>query len=91
MPAAAWDTQFFRGPARVVFGPPVDLSGISPGPRKARNREATDWIMVAIAELVAAAGGPVQEAPLGPPDARDVRNPAGPLTWDEVGVPAPVG
>jgi 1-acyl-sn-glycerol-3-phosphate acyltransferase len=32
VPAAIWDTQLFRGPARMVFGPPIDLSGVPPGP-----------------------------------------------------------
>ena len=60
-------SQLFRGPARVVFGPPIDLSGVPPGPRKARNRAATDRIMTALAAMVAEAGGPTQEPRLGAP------------------------
>jgi 1-acyl-sn-glycerol-3-phosphate acyltransferase len=29
----AWDTQLFRGPARVVFGPPIDMSRTLPWAR----------------------------------------------------------
>jgi 1-acyl-sn-glycerol-3-phosphate acyltransferase len=66
IPAVAWHTQRFKGPARVVFGPPIDMSDIAPGPRKARNREATDRIMAILARMVAEAGGPVQDPPVGP-------------------------
>jgi 1-acyl-sn-glycerol-3-phosphate acyltransferase len=68
VPAVTWDTQLFRGPARVVFGPPIDFSDIAPGPRKRRNREATDKIMTVLAGMVAEVGGPVQDPPLGAPD-----------------------
>lgn len=67
VPAVTWDTQLFRGPARVVFGPPIDLSDIGPGPRKRRNREATDRIMGVLSAMVARAGGPAQAPPVGPP------------------------
>jgi 1-acyl-sn-glycerol-3-phosphate acyltransferase len=67
VPAVLWDTQLFRGPARVVFGPPIDLSDVLAGPRKARNRAATDRIMTVLAAMVAEAGGPAQDAPLGAP------------------------
>ena len=68
VPVVTWDTQLFRGPARVVFGPPIDMSDIAPGPRKRRNREATDRIMGVLCAMVARAGGPVQDPPVGPPD-----------------------
>lgn len=67
VPAVVWDTQLFRGPARVRFGPPVNMSDVAPGPRRGRNREATDRIMTALAGLLPAAGGPAQPPPLGPP------------------------
>jgi 1-acyl-sn-glycerol-3-phosphate acyltransferase len=70
VPAVTWDTQLFRGPARVVFGPAIDMSDIPPGPRKRRNRDATDRIMTVLAGMVADAGGPVQDPPLGAPDPR---------------------
>lgn len=66
IPAVVWHTQQFKGPARVLLGPPVDMSGIVPGPRKARNREATDRIMTTLSRMVAELGGPVQEPPVGP-------------------------
>jgi 1-acyl-sn-glycerol-3-phosphate acyltransferase len=68
VPVVTWDTQLFRGPARVFFGPPIDMSDIAPGPRKRRNREATDRIMGVLCAMVARAGGPVQDPPVGPPD-----------------------
>ena len=68
VPVVTWDTQLFRGPARVVFGPPIDMSGIAQGPRKRRNREATDRIMGVLCAMVAQVGGPVQDPPVGPPD-----------------------
>jgi 1-acyl-sn-glycerol-3-phosphate acyltransferase len=67
VPVVTWDTQRFRGPARVVFGPPIDMSDIAPGPRKHRNREATDRIMGVLSAMVARAGGPAQDPPLGSP------------------------
>lgn len=66
IPAATWDTQLFRGPARVVFGPPIDMSGIPDAPRNARNREATDRIMRVLCEMVVELGGPDQPSPVGP-------------------------
>ena len=66
IPAVAWNTQLFRGPARVVFGPPVDVSDIAPAPRKARNRQATDRIMTVLSRMVPSVGGPVQDPPVGP-------------------------
>jgi len=64
VPAAVWNTQLMRGPVRVGFGPPVDLSGLPDGgPRSARARAATERIMAALAELVPQVGGPAQPAP----------------------------
>ena len=66
VPAVIWDTQLFRGPARVRFGPPVDLSDIAAPSRHERNRLATDRIMTVLAELLPGVGGPVQDPPVGP-------------------------
>lgn len=66
VPAVCWNTQLFRGPARVMFGPPVDMSGIDAPTRHERNRIATDRIMTALAELLPAVGGPRQDPPVGP-------------------------
>ena len=55
----------------MVFGPPIDLPTSPPGPRKARNREATDRIMAVLARMVADVGGPVQDPPVGPQRAID--------------------
>ncbi len=73
IPAATWDTQLFRGPARVMFGPPIDLSDITSGPRKQRNREATDRIMTVLCDMVTELGGPVQPPPVGPVREQDRR------------------
>jgi 1-acyl-sn-glycerol-3-phosphate acyltransferase len=67
IPAALWGTQRTWGPARVVFGAPLDLSDIAEGPRAGRARAATERIMAAIAALVPAAGGPAQPSPVGEP------------------------
>ena len=66
VPAVIWNTQLFRGPARVRFGPPVDLSDITAPSRHARNRLATDRVMTVLAELLPSVGGPVQDPPVGP-------------------------
>lgn len=58
VPAAVWGSQRRLGPARVVFGPPLDLSDLGEGPRAARSQAAVDRMMEAIAELVPRAGGP---------------------------------
>ena len=75
VPAVVWDTQLFRGPARIVFGEPIDMSDIvaGPGSRKRRNREATDRIMAELAVMAMAIGAPRQPAPLGPPREEDRR------------------
>ena len=66
VPAVVWDTQLFRGPARVRFGPPVDLSDIEAESRHERNRLATDRVMTVLSELLPSVGGPVQDPPVGP-------------------------
>ena len=66
VPAVIWNTQLFRGPARVRFGPPIDLSDIAAPSRHERNRLATDRIMTVLAELLPSVGGPVQDPPVGP-------------------------
>ncbi|WP_217921082.1 lysophospholipid acyltransferase family protein [Miltoncostaea oceani] len=73
VPAVCWDTQLFRGPARVTFGPPVDVSDLTGTSRKARNREATDRIMTALCELAIAAGAPLQDPPVGPIRPKDLK------------------
>lgn len=73
IPAVCWDTQLFRGPARVVFGPPVDVSNLSGTSRKARNREATDRIMTALCGMAIAVGAPLQDAPVGPIRPKDMK------------------
>jgi 1-acyl-sn-glycerol-3-phosphate acyltransferase len=77
VPVVTWDTQLFRGPARVVFGPAIDMSDIPAGPRKRRNREATDRIMGVLCAMVAGVGGPVQDPPVGPPE--PIATPMGPV------------
>ena len=75
VPAVVWDTQLFRGPARIVFGEPVDVSDIvaGPGPRKRRNRMATDRIMERLAAMAMEIGAPLQPTPLGEPQEEDRR------------------
>ena len=63
VPAAIWGTQRRLGPTRVVFGPPLDLSDLTEGPRSHRAQAAADRVMAAIADLLPAAGGPVGAAP----------------------------
>jgi len=67
IPAAIWGTQSRFGKVRVVFGPPVDLSDLTSGPKSARVREATYRIAQAIADLIPAVGGPPQTVPEGEP------------------------
>lgn len=68
VPAAIWGSRRRLGPIRVVFGPPLDLSDITDGPRSRRSQIAVDRMMAAIAELIPHAGGPAQE-PSGHPGA----------------------
>jgi 1-acyl-sn-glycerol-3-phosphate acyltransferase len=63
VPAAIWGTQRPWGPARVVYGPPLDLSDLGDGPRSRRSQAAVDRMMGAIAGLLPQAGGPVVEPP----------------------------
>lgn len=63
VPAAIWGSQRPLGPVRVAFGPPLDLSDLTTGPRSARSQLAVDRMMAAIADLLPSVGGPAQEAP----------------------------
>jgi 1-acyl-sn-glycerol-3-phosphate acyltransferase len=63
VPAAIWGSHRLFRKVTVVFGPPVDLSDIAPGPRSARSRIAADRMMAAIAALIPAAGGPHTDPP----------------------------
>jgi 1-acyl-sn-glycerol-3-phosphate acyltransferase len=63
VPAAIYGTQRPWRRARVVFGPPVDLSDLADGARSRRSKDAVDRIMAAIAALVPQAGGPVVAPP----------------------------
>jgi 1-acyl-sn-glycerol-3-phosphate acyltransferase len=67
VPAAVWGSQRRFGPIRVVFGPPVDLSGVEGRSRSERAHEATRRVMQAIADLVPLAGGPPQKVAEGEP------------------------
>jgi 1-acyl-sn-glycerol-3-phosphate acyltransferase len=73
IPAVCWDTQLFRGPVRVVFGPPIDMTGLTGTSRKARNREATDRIMTVLCRMAIEAGAPLQDPPVGPIRPKDLR------------------
>lgn len=73
VPAVCWDTQLFRGPVRVTFGPPIDMSGLSGSSRKERNREATDRIMTELCRMAIEAGAPIQDPPVGPIRPKDLR------------------
>jgi 1-acyl-sn-glycerol-3-phosphate acyltransferase len=67
IPAAIWNTQLMRGPARVRFGEPIPFDEIRASPRPGRNRRATDRIMEVLAGMVPLVGGPEQEPPTGRP------------------------
>ncbi len=71
IPAVVWNTQLFRGPARILFGPPVDMGDIEASDRHERNRIATDRVMTRLALMLPKVGGPVQDAPVGPQRAID--------------------
>ena len=64
VPAAIWGTQRWTGPARVVFGPPIDLSDLEGGPRSRRSQAAVDRMMAGVAALLPRAGGPAQDPPV---------------------------
>jgi 1-acyl-sn-glycerol-3-phosphate acyltransferase len=63
IPAAIWGSHRLGRKARVVFGPPLDLSDVDGGSRAARSRQAVDRMMAAIAALIPRAGGPVTTPP----------------------------
>ncbi len=67
VPAAIWGTQLLKGPVRIRFGAPIDMSDLRTGPRPGRNQAATERIVDAIAALVPLVGGPVQDGPRGTP------------------------
>jgi 1-acyl-sn-glycerol-3-phosphate acyltransferase len=63
IPVAIWGSQRRFGPTRVVYGPRIDLSDLTEGPRSRRSLEAVERMMAGIAELVPKAGGPAQPSP----------------------------
>jgi 1-acyl-sn-glycerol-3-phosphate acyltransferase len=65
VPAAIWGSQKRLRKVRVVYGPPVDLSDLTEGPRSRRAQVAVERMMAAVAELLPQAGGPVQPPPAG--------------------------
>jgi 1-acyl-sn-glycerol-3-phosphate acyltransferase len=67
VPAAIWNTQLMRGPARIRFGAPIPMDELRASPRPGRNRRATQRIMEALAQMVPLVGGPAQPAPTGTP------------------------
>lgn len=73
VPAVCWDTQLFRGPVRVVIGPPIDMTGLTGTSRKARNREATDRIMTVLCRMAIEVGAPLQDPPVGPIRPKDLK------------------
>lgn len=73
VPAVCWGTQLFRGPVRVVFGAPIDMGDLTGASRKARNREATDRIMTVLSGMAMEVGAPLQDPPVGPIRAKDLR------------------
>ncbi len=62
IPVAIWGIQHRRGPARVIFGPPVSKEGLE-GSRSDRAGELALRMMAAIADLLPGIGGPRQEPP----------------------------
>jgi 1-acyl-sn-glycerol-3-phosphate acyltransferase len=67
VPAVIWNTQLFRGPVRMRFGPPIPMDELRASPRPGRNRRATERIMETLAEMVPSVGGPEQPPPIGTP------------------------
>jgi 1-acyl-sn-glycerol-3-phosphate acyltransferase len=57
VPAAVSGSRRRLGPVTVRFGPPVDLSDLTAGPRGARAQAAAERVMAAIAALLPAADG----------------------------------
>jgi 1-acyl-sn-glycerol-3-phosphate acyltransferase len=64
VPAAIWGTQRWTGPARVAFGPAIDLSDLEEGPRGRRSQGAVDRMMAGVAGLLPRVGGPHQDPPV---------------------------
>lgn len=67
VPAAIWNTQLMKGPARVRFGAPIPMDDLRTLPRPGRNRRAAERIMGVLAEMVPLVGGPAQDPPQGTP------------------------
>jgi 1-acyl-sn-glycerol-3-phosphate acyltransferase len=67
IPTALWGSQRRFGPVNVVFGEPLDLTGLTDLPKSERARTATRLMVEAIAALVPRAGGPPQRIPEGEP------------------------
>lgn len=63
VPAAIWGSHRFLRRVRVAFGPPLDLSDLTDGPRSRRSQAAVDRMMAAIADLLPLVGAPAQPAP----------------------------
>lgn len=63
VPAAIWGSQRRLRRVRVVYGPPLDLSDLTDGPRSRRSQVAVERMMAAVAALLPRAGGPVHQAP----------------------------
>lgn len=67
VPAAVWGSQRRFGPVRIIFGEPLDLSGLAELSKSERARAATLLMTEAIADLVPKIGGPAQRIPEGEP------------------------
>ncbi|MEQ8832887.1 MAG: lysophospholipid acyltransferase family protein [Miltoncostaeaceae bacterium] len=63
IPAAIWGSHRFMRRVRVAFGPPVDLSDLTDGPRSRRSQVAVDRMMAAIADMLPLVGAPAQPPP----------------------------
>jgi 1-acyl-sn-glycerol-3-phosphate acyltransferase len=63
VPAAIWGSHRLLRPVRVAFGPPIDLSDLTAGPRSARAQKAVGRMMAAIAGLLPVVGAPAQDPP----------------------------
>jgi 1-acyl-sn-glycerol-3-phosphate acyltransferase len=63
VPAAIWGSQKRLGPIRTIYGPPLDLSDLTEGPRGRRSQLAVERMMAAVAELLPRVGGPAQAPP----------------------------
>lgn len=67
IPAAIWGSHRFLRRVRVAFGPAIDLSDLTEGPRSRRSQVAVDRMMAGIADLLPLVGAPTQPAPLAAP------------------------